>query len=549
VSPDAPLTTACEALEAGDWTRARDGFEAALAEEESPEALAGLGTALWWLQEADRSIELRERAYAAHRRRGEPMQAALIALGLVPDYGASLGNIAAAQGWVNRAARLVDDAGLTPLRGWVALCRAAVTGETGDPWRAEALAREALAVARSDVDVDLELCAMSELGAQLVTLGRVADGVALLDEAMAGALGGEGRRPETAVYTSCKTITVCTLAAELKRAAQWIRAADRFNRRIGVTHLYVLCRTHHGAMLMGLGRWEEAENELATAIEATRTAEPAVHAHAVAQLAELRLAQGRIDAAARLLEGLEEHPVATHAFAALRLARGEAGAAGTLLRRRLRAVAEGTVGATALIDLLVEADVAQGDLIEAGARAHGLAEVGARSGAPLLLARGERALGRVRVAAGDHAAAVGPLETALEHFAELELPLEGARTRLLLARALAPADRDTAVAEARTALAAFEALGAGRDADGAAAFARELGAKAARSGPRGIGLLTKRELEVLELLGEGMSNQEMADRFVLTRKTVENHVASVLAKLGLRGRAEAASYAARHLER
>jgi uncharacterized protein HemY len=90
VSPDAPLTTAREALEAGDWPRARDGFEAALAEEESPEALAGLGTALWWLQEADRSLELRERAYAAHRRRGEPMQAALIALGLVPSYGASL---------------------------------------------------------------------------------------------------------------------------------------------------------------------------------------------------------------------------------------------------------------------------------------------------------------------------------------------------------------------------------------------------------------------------------------------------------------------------
>ena len=160
---------------------------------------------------------------------------------------------------------------------------------------------------------------MSELGAHGSTLGHVAEGVALLDEAMAGALGGEGR-PETAVYTSCKTITVCTLAAELKRAAQWIRAADRFNRGVGATHLYVLCRTHHGAMLMGLGRWEEAEAELATAIEATRTAEPAVHAHAVAQLAELRLAQGRVDAAARLLDGLEEHPVATHALASVRLA-------------------------------------------------------------------------------------------------------------------------------------------------------------------------------------------------------------------------------------
>ena len=71
MSPDAPLTTAREALQAGDWTRARDGFEAALADEESPDALAGLGTALWWLQEADRSLELRERAYAAYRRRGQ----------------------------------------------------------------------------------------------------------------------------------------------------------------------------------------------------------------------------------------------------------------------------------------------------------------------------------------------------------------------------------------------------------------------------------------------------------------------------------------------
>ena len=549
MSPDAPLTTAREALEAGDWPRARDGFEAALADEESPEALAGLGTALWWLQEADRSLELRERAYAAYRRRDQPMEAALIALGLVPSYGASLGNIAAAQGWVNRAARLVDEAGLAPLRGWVALCRAAVTGESGDPWRAEVLAREAIDAARQDGDADLELCAMSELGAQLVTLGRIAEGVALLDEAMAGALGGEGCRPETAVYTSCKTITVCTVAAELKRAAQWIRAADRFNRGVGATHLYVLCRTHHGAMLMGLGRWEEADAELATAIEATRTAEPAVHAHAVAQLAELRLAQGRVDAAARLLDGLEEHPVATHALASVRLARGESSAATTLLRRRLRALGEDTVGATALVELLVAAEVEQGDLTEAGARAQRLAELGDRRAAPLLQARGDRALGRVRVAAGEHATAVAPLEAALARFAELELSLECARTRLLLARALAPADRDAAVAEGRTALAAFETLGAGRDADGAAAFVRELGGKAARSGPRGIGLLTKRELEVLELLGEGMSNQEMADRFVLTRKTVENHVASVLAKLGLRGRAEAASYAARHLER
>ena len=116
------LATAHEALAAGDWSAARSRFVAELAQEESAEALLGLGTAEWWLEERSASLRHRERAYADFRRRPDPLQAALVALGLVPHYGAALGNLAAAQGWTNRAARLVEQFDLAPLRGWVLLC-------------------------------------------------------------------------------------------------------------------------------------------------------------------------------------------------------------------------------------------------------------------------------------------------------------------------------------------------------------------------------------------------------------------------------------------
>jgi DNA-binding NarL/FixJ family response regulator len=122
--------------------------------------------------------------------------------------------------------------------------------------------------------------------------------------------------------------------------------------------------------------------------------------------------------------------------------------------------------------------------------------------------------------------------------------MELARTRLEMARALSERSPEVAIAEAKAALEDFERLEAAKDADAAGALLRSLGAPI-RIGPKGIGTLTKREAEVLQLIGAGLSNAEIGERLYISRKTVEHHVGNVLSKLGLRNRAEAAAYATR----
>ena len=102
-------------------------------------------------------------------------------------------------------------------------------------------------------------------------------------------------------------------------------------------------------------------------------------------------------------------------------------------------------------------------------------------------------------------------------------PMELASTRLAMARSLAESSPEVAIAEAKSALEGFERLEAARHADAAAQMLRSLGAPA-RTGPKGVGALTKREAEVLKLVGAGLSNPEIADRLYITRKTVEHHV-------------------------
>ena len=529
------------ALEAGRWEDARAAFAAALQQRETAAALLGLGAALWWLGETRRSVEHYERAYAAFRRAGDVTQAAWAAMWLCLTYKADLGNQAAASGWVARAERVLQDAEPGPLQGWRWLTRAY---ETTDLERSRMLAEQALAFARRSGDIDLELCALGDLGEALVALGQVEAGFGLIDEAMAGTLGGERCRLDTVVFTSCSMLIACELAADLARATQWCQVAQTFIRTYGCPFLHAECRTRYGGVLVATGHWGDAERELTAAIQMTRNAWPAMHVLALARLADLRLRQGRLDEAAALLVGVDDEVATGLPRAAVRLAHGEPAVAVALLRRRLSLLGEQHSEVAATLDLLVEAYLAGGERAAAAATAARLERLTAGQASTQGAARAALAAARVATATGDLDTGIRHFEAALDQCARLDLPLETARARLELAQALATGQPAVAVAEARRALTAFEHLGAAGHANTAAALLRSLGA-ASRTGPKHVGVLTTREQEVLQLIALGFSNPEIAERLVISRKTAAHHVSSVLAKLGLRNRAEAVAYVTR----
>ena len=114
------------------------------------------------------------------------------------------------------------------------------------------------------------------------------------------------------------------------------------------------------------------------------------------------------------------------------------------------------------------------------------------------------------------------------------------------ARALAESSDESALREA---LEAFEGLGARPAAQGVRHTLHERGASVPR-GPRpstreNPANLTARELDVLALLAEGLRNAEIAERLVLSRRTIDHHVSAILRKLDARTRGEATAEAAR----
>ncbi len=540
------------ALAGGRWAAARDCFELALSLEESADALDGLALAVWWLNDPDVALELRARAFARLRHDGRDTEAAAVAIWLARQHRGLFRRAEMANGWLSRARSLLTslpDEG--SLRGWLILAES----EIGLPHAGAAdAADQALRIGREHGDRDLEIMALTRRGACIVSGGVIAEGLSDLHEAMTAATSGEGHDVQYVGEALCTLMEVAGLIGDPGVVEPWatflvgFRSSYAFGPLLpfetqSATDLIsAFCTGCCGGVFLVTGRLDAAEKQLVRAVsQMSRTGLRPRCLHPVADLVALRVLQGRLGEAEALITGFENDLDCAPSAAALDLALGRPARAVDRLVAALDALAETPVLTLPARAQLVDAALEAGDAELAQDAARRIADLAAATDTALHRAHRDHAAGKVALARGG-GEATRLLRSAALGFAQSGGPLAACRARMDLARSLVEKDRGLAATEARSALQAFDRMGATTEADRAAAFLRGLGVKG-RTGPRDGNLLSRREQEVLGLVCEGLSNTEIAERLFISNRTAGHHVSNILTKLGVRSRTEAAAFA------
>ena len=535
------------ALAAGDLGAALGYLREAVAVGRNPPARQLLGGLLFFDDDLPGARREWELAFREWKEAGDIRAAALVAADLADLHTSGFGNRLVGQGWIARARRLLAPAGRCREQGYVELALIACDVDV------ECLAQAAgvaLELAREFGDAELEVLALADRGYALVVQGRVTEGFAALDEAMAALSAGEVLNPSVVGKSYCALLSACERAGDVARAEEWIRVVTesltgRFGGRPRASHSH--CRLAYGSVLCTAGRWPEGEEAILEVLSPAGSAYLAHRAEAAGRLASLRLFQGRVEEAAELLRPFEDRPSSCEPLARLHLVTGDLDLADAVARRGLGAAAEDRLRAGALRSILVEVELARDDVAAAAAHANVLQELAEVTESDVVRSEAALAAGRVAAARLEPEAAVASFEEARSQLAPDERPLLAGVAALELAQARADVgDRGAAIDQARAALGVFHRLGAAPLRDRTEALLRSLGARgpSVRRHPTPVAAgLSGREHQVLDLLREGLTNAEIGQRLFISAKTAEHHVGRVLAKLGVRSRTEAAAVA------
>jgi DNA-binding CsgD family transcriptional regulator len=521
----------------GDWGEQYRRLAARNAAQElDVDDLDRLATASYLTGRDDEGFAVWARAHHRCLEMGHVARAAMFGVRLAQGL-AFKGDIARSGGWVERSDRILAEANLDCVeRGFLehaaGTCRIFADGDIA---AAHAAFLRAAKIGERFRDRELLTFARMSEGRCLIYLGEIAEGLALLDEAMVSV---EAREiPPMAIGDAyCTAIDACHELFDLRRCEQW---SDSFTRWCDAQSGLVLyrgnCLMHRAEVLILHGNWSEG---VAAATEAcARLAEPVN----TLTLGGAQYVEGEL----HRLRG--EYVMAEHAYeranafgcqpqpglALLRLAQGRVDVAAAQLRRLL-AETEGPIARARVLCAAAEILLAAGDVDGARLAANELTTVATDLGSQLLRAYAAFAIGSVQLAACDAAAGLVSLRRAARDWTELGVPYEGARTRMMIADACALlADLDGADLERRAAAATFDALGAG-------------GARPHRTAATPGLHLTNREMDVLILVARGKSNRAIAAELCISEKTVASHLNHIFTKLGLSSRSAATAYAYEH---
>jgi DNA-binding NarL/FixJ family response regulator len=500
-----------------------------------------LAAAAYLLGHVDECREALQRAHRLHLAAGNRRRAARsvfwVAFTLLLE-----GNLAPADGWLARARRLLAyEQPECAEQGLILLPTAVLCAAAGDYPGAEASAARAAEIGARAGDADLLSLALHFQGRAVLREGRVALGLALLDEAMVAVVAGEVW-PPVAGNIYCSMIDACQEISDLRRAQEWTAALAGWSaRQPDMVTFSGQCLVHRAEIMQLHGAWPEAIEEAQRACDRlAHAADRYATGGALYRQAEIYRAQGEFMAAENAYRessqwGHDPQP----GLALLRLAEGNPDAAARVIRR----VGEETTDRLRRAKVLpaqVEIMLSIGDGRTARVAADELAEIADQYGTPALLATAGGSQGAVLLDEGDARSAVAALRRALDRWRELDVPYEAARMQVLLAlsyRALG--DEDSAVLELEAAHRVFSDLGAVPEISRVELLAQ------GQTKPEAHGLTT-RELQVLRLVSSGMTNRAIAADLVLAEKTVDRHVTNIFAKLGVSSRAAATAFAYEH---
>jgi len=535
-TPD--IDRARDALARDAWAEAFEALHAVDPARLTPQDLEGLADATWWLSRWDESTAARQRAYAGYAAAGEDPQAAFNAVQLCFDHF-DRGDPSVAMGWLMRAQRHLNDHEACVQLGFLTVCQAVVAHHGGDLDAALVLAEDAHQIGLRFDHRDVIALALHVRGQVLIALGRVAEGLSLLDEAMTSVIADE-LTPFFAGVLYCSVLDTCLDIADLGRAGEWSRAATAWCETLPQESAYPgRCRVTRAEVAAMSGAWTEAARE-ALLVSEDAVSDPPTAGRALYQCGEIKRRTGDLRGAEEAFSrahglGFEPQP----GLALLRLAQDDPDAASMSLSVALGGEEARSFRRVRLLSALVEIALAAGDVAGARAASDELWLIADEIGTPALKATAATARGAVRLTEGASQEALEDLRRASSAWSELKLPYEAARTRVLFGIAVRNVgDAEGARLELRAARAVFERLGARPDAQRAATLIDERDDL-----PGG---LTTREIEVLRLVGTGMTNRDIAATLVISQHTVARHLQNIYAKLGVPTRAAATAFAFEH---